>query len=58
MSAAACSFLRRLLRDEAGATAIEYGLIAALLAVVIAGAVTGLGVKLYGTFGSITNALH
>lgn len=50
--------LRRFVHDESGATAIEYGLIAALLAVVIAAAVTTLGVKLYGTFGNITNALH
>ena len=58
MSTTACSFPRRFLRDENGATAIEYGLLAALLAVVIAAAVTSLGTKLYGTFGNITNALH
>ncbi len=51
------SMLRRFWNDERGATAIEYGLLAALLAVVIAAAVTSLGTKLYGTFGNITNAL-
>ncbi len=51
------SLAQRFLRNERGATAIEYGLIAALLAVVIAGAVGALGTKLYGTFGNITNAL-
>ena len=49
--------LRQFLSDQSGATAIEYGLLAALLAVVIAGAVGALGTKLYGTFGNITNAL-
>jgi len=49
--------VRRFLRDENGATAIEYGLIAALLAVVICGAVTGLGTKLYTAMGNISNAL-
>ncbi|MEJ0067217.1 MAG: Flp family type IVb pilin [Caulobacteraceae bacterium] len=37
------SFAARLLKDEAGATAIEYGLIVALIAVVIISAVTALG---------------
>jgi pilus assembly protein Flp/PilA len=47
----------RLLRDETGATAIEYGLIAALIAVVIIGAVTVVGTALSSTFNSVANAL-
>ena len=37
-------------KDESGATAIEYGLIAALIAVVIIGGATLLGTKINGTF--------
>ena len=44
---------RRLLRDERGATAIEYGLIAALIAVVIITAVTSVGTNLTTTFTTI-----
>jgi pilus assembly protein Flp/PilA len=47
----------RFVRDESGATAIEYGLIAALIAVVIIGAVTTLGGKLTTTFGSVSTGL-
>jgi pilus assembly protein Flp/PilA len=47
----------RLLRDENGATAIEYGLIAALIAVVIIGAVSVVGTSLNSTFTSVGNAL-
>ena len=43
----------RFVRDESGATAIEYGLIAALIAVVIIGAVTTLGTKLSTTFSKV-----
>ncbi len=50
-------FVTRFLKDESGATAIEYGLIAALIAVVIAGAVTVLGTKLSGVFNSIQGQL-
>jgi pilus assembly protein Flp/PilA len=44
-------------RDESGATAIEYGLIAALIAVVIIGAVTTVGTKLSGTFNSVAGSI-
>lgn len=44
-------------RDEKGVTALEYGLIAALIAVVIIGAVTILGTRLSGTFTNIGNTL-
>lgn len=49
--------LTRMLRNDDGATAIEYGLIAALIAVVIIGAVTAVGTSLSSTFTSVSNAL-
>jgi pilus assembly protein Flp/PilA len=50
-------FLRSLLRDETGATAIEYGLIAALISVAIITAVTLVGTNLNSTFNTVANAL-
>jgi pilus assembly protein Flp/PilA len=47
----------RFIRDESGATAIEYGLIAALIAVVIIGAVTAVGTKLSTTFTTVSTSL-
>lgn len=47
----------RFIKDESGATAIEYGLIAALIAVVIVGAVTTIGTKLNTSFGNVGNAI-
>ena len=44
-------------KDEDGATAIEYGLIAGLIAVVIIGAVTTVGTNLSGKFNTIATAL-
>jgi len=49
--------LSRFLRDESGATAIEYGLIAAGIAVAIIAAVQSLGSTLATTFGSVNTAL-
>jgi len=49
--------LAKLLRDDSGATAIEYGLIAALISVVIITAVTLVGSNLSGVFNSIATAL-
>jgi pilus assembly protein Flp/PilA len=49
--------LRRFLKDEAGATAIEYGLIAALIAVVVIGAVSTLGDNLETTFDTLADCL-
>ncbi len=43
--------------DQSGATAIEYGLIAAGISVVIIAAVNGIGTKLNATFGSISTQL-
>jgi pilus assembly protein Flp/PilA len=47
----------KFLRDENGATAIEYGLIAAGIAVVIIAAVQSVGVNLNGTFTSVASAV-
>ena len=49
--------ISRFVRDESGATAIEYGLIAALIAVVIIGALTAIGSKLTTTFSSVASNL-
>lgn len=47
-------FITKFAKDESGATAIEYGLIAALIAVVIIGAVTTLGTNISTTFGKVS----
>ncbi len=47
----------RFLKEEEGVTAIEYGLIAALIAVLIIAAVTSVGLKLQGTFNAVDSAL-
>jgi pilus assembly protein Flp/PilA len=49
--------LTRFVRDESGATAIEYGLIAALIAVVVIGAVTAVGTSLSTTFTNVSTAV-
>ncbi len=51
------SRMLKFLRDELGATAIEYGLIAAGIAVVIITVVKGVGTKLNTTFTSVSSAL-
>jgi pilus assembly protein Flp/PilA len=51
------NFLKRFVKDESGATAIEYGLIAAGISVAIIAVVNGLGTKLNGTFSSISGQL-
>ena len=50
--------LARFARDESGATAIEYGLIAALIAVGIIAAATTLGGSLAGLFNKISTKLN
>lgn len=50
-------FLKHFAKNESGATAIEYGLIAALVSVVIITAVTTMGGNLENTFDSIATAL-
>jgi pilus assembly protein Flp/PilA len=52
------SSLKRFLKNEDGATAIEYGLIAALIGVAIILAVTAVGTSLNGTFGAISTKLN
>jgi len=49
--------LLRFVRDTSGATAIEYGLIAAGISVVIIGAVNALGGKLNTTFQNVSSQL-
>ncbi|MCW1402868.1 Flp family type IVb pilin [Novosphingobium sp. MW5] len=51
------SFVTKILRDEAGATAIEYGLIAALIAVAIMTTIGGLGEELNKTFSKTSSAM-
>lgn len=51
------SHLRALSQDESGAAAVEYGLLAGLIAVVIAGSVTTLGETLRTIFTTISGAL-
>ena len=50
-------FVNKLIRDEAGATAIEYGLIAALIAVAAITAMQGLGNQLKTTFNTTSSAM-
>ncbi|HXW41951.1 MAG TPA: Flp family type IVb pilin [Xanthobacteraceae bacterium] len=52
------TLLSRFVKDQSGATAIEYGLIAAGIAVAIIAVVQGLGTKLNTTFSSVSSALN
>jgi pilus assembly protein Flp/PilA len=51
------TFFKKLIRDEAGATAIEYGLIAALIAIAAIAAMQGLGSQLRTTFNNTSSVL-
>ena len=51
------SLLQRFVRDESGATAVEYGLVAAGISVAIITVVKNVGTNLNGTFVSVQNAL-
>jgi len=51
------NLIARFVKDESGATAIEYGLIAAGISLAIIAAVNGLGGKLNGTFSNINSSL-
>ena len=51
------NLISRFVRDESGATAIEYGLIAALIAVVIIGGVQAVGTGLSSTFNTLQSKL-
>lgn len=48
------TFINKLIRDEAGATAIEYGLIAALIAVAAIAGMSALGTNLGATFNNVS----
>ena len=50
-------YIKNFAREDDGVTAIEYGLIAALIAVVIIGAVTVVGERLCATFNTVAVAL-
>jgi pilus assembly protein Flp/PilA len=47
----------KIMNDNSGATAIEYGLIAALIAVAAIGAMRGIGTKLNSTFNNVSGSL-
>lgn len=49
--------LARLMKDESGATAIEYGLIAALISVALIAGATTLGETLNNTFGALSSKM-
>ncbi|MGE4432037.1 MAG: Flp family type IVb pilin [Sphingobium sp.] len=51
-------FIRKMLNDEKGATAIEYGLIAALIAVAAIVAMGNIGTQLKGTFNNVADTLE
>lgn len=51
-------FIRKMFKNEEGATAIEYGLIAALIAVAAITAMTSLGTSLENTFNGVSNDLN
>ncbi len=50
-------FVRKMFADKKGATAIEYGLIAALIAIAAITAMTSLGTKLNSTFSNVSSSL-
>jgi pilus assembly protein Flp/PilA len=49
--------IRKLFKDESGASAVEYGLLVALIAVVIIGSVQLLGNNLSGTFDNVATTI-
>jgi pilus assembly protein Flp/PilA len=51
------NLVSRFVKDESGATAIEYGLIAAGIAIAIITAVNGVGTKLSANFNTISSSL-
>jgi pilus assembly protein Flp/PilA len=51
------AFFKKLIQDEAGVTAIEYGLIAALVAIAAIAAMTSLGSSLTSTFSLVASKL-
>ena len=51
------NLVKRFVKDESGATAVEYGLVAAGISVAIIAVVQGLGTNLKNTFSSVSTAL-
>jgi pilus assembly protein Flp/PilA len=51
-------FIREFVRDTKGAAAIEYGLIVALISVVMISALTQIGLQLQAVFANIADTLH
>jgi pilus assembly protein Flp/PilA len=51
-------FIRKLIKSSKGATAIEYGLIAALIAVAAIAAMQGIGTSLKTTFNNVSSAMN
>ena len=52
------TLISRFVKEELGATAIEYALIAAGISIVIVAVVNGIGTKLNTTFGSVSSQLN
>jgi pilus assembly protein Flp/PilA len=52
------SALKSFVRNQSGATAVEYGLIASLIALVIIASVGSVGTKMTGTFNKVAGNLH
>ncbi len=50
--------IKKFLKNTSGATAIEYGLIAALIAVAVIGGVTALGTSANATFNSVATSMQ
>ncbi len=50
-------FVARFMKDESGATAIEYGLIASLIAIAIIAGAKSLGSQINNTFNSVANSM-
>lgn len=50
-------FMRKLIRNDKGATAIEYGLIASLIAVAAIAAITGVGSSVKTTFNNVSSSM-
>jgi pilus assembly protein Flp/PilA len=51
------TFISQLVKDESGTTAIEYGLIGALITVVCIGGMTLVGAQLQGVYNAVTTAI-
>lgn len=51
------TFFKNMIKDEQGATAIEYGLIAALIAIAAITAMTSVGTELTNTFSTVADEL-